>query len=117
MSMHRALRAADDRKPVSLYYGNRREELITFRQELDEINRGGGGAAHTVTHVLEDPSDEWQGHRAYIGWQLIREELASADTATGFYICGPPPMMDFLIPQLYRAGVAPSRVHFGRFAL
>lgn len=116
MAMLRALRADRESRRVRLYYGNRREEDIVFRRELEEMEREGLPRLRT-THVLSRAGADWSGARGHIEWETIRPEVERADDRTGYYICGPPAMLDSLLPPLYRAGIPPKRVHFERFAL
>ena len=64
--------------------------------------------------------EEWEGERGVINEELIlrfifqfKHDIAS----TGFYICGPVPMIRIVISALRSAGVKRARIHFEKFVL
>jgi ferredoxin-NADP reductase len=84
---------------------------VVFRGELDEIaaTRGArieylvGGHRDSETRHLLSP-----GH--------LRELVPDIDERD-VYVCGPPGMVDRIVPDLQRAGVPRRHLHVERFAL
>lgn len=86
---------------VSLVYGNRAEEDILARDELDSISRLMEGNLK-VWHVLssEDATSDWGMGQGHVGIDCLRKHLPQPPSApldgkledTLALVCGPPPM-------------------------
>jgi propane monooxygenase reductase component len=105
-----------EQRPVRLFYGARTpadlfhlDELAALATRLDDFK-----FIPALSHV--DPGDDWQGERGFIHEVVVRqlrqENLAGAIDA---YACGPPPMIDAVLPVLRMAGVEPEHIHFDKF--
>jgi predicted ferric reductase len=116
MSMLRHMRAYGVSRRVMLFYGARTEADLVFALELNEIAAEDGAPALSVTSVLSRADKDWTGLHGHVDIDLIRRTVGSPDGRTGFYLCGPPAMQAALIPQLYRWGVSPKRLHTERFS-
>jgi predicted ferric reductase len=116
MSMLRYMRDTGTNKRVLLLYANRREEDIVFRSELQAM-----ADAHQpqlqIVHILSQAAEGWTGEKGHVNLDLIRKYCESSMKGKVFYICGPPPMMDQIIPALIRAGLQSSQVRSERFDL
>lgn len=112
MSMLRHLRDSQDARPVVLLYGNQKEQDIIFREELEAMPPN-----VTVTHVLSSPPEGWQGPSGYVTGDVIRQHAGEVLDRADVYICGPPPMMDALVPVLGDLGIPDDRIRFERFSL
>jgi glycine betaine catabolism B len=74
---------------IVLLYGNKNEEGIAFKKDLEDISIGN---KMRVVHVLSDPVPTWAGYRGYITKDIIKKEVPDyADRI--FYVCGPPGMV------------------------
>jgi len=116
MSMLRWCVAAQPERTVHLYYGVRSSADHAFKQVLEEM-----ASAHPVfkLHVVYSspgPGDV-QGHDYQHGGRidvdLLRRSLPHGRHQ--FYICGPPPMMQSLVPALRAWGVEEDDIHFEAF--
>lgn len=112
MSMLRCLRDAADPRPAVLLYGNKTEQDIIFRRELDDM-----GERLQVVHVLGQAPSHWAGPRGYVTEGLIRQHAGHVLERAHVYLCGPPPMMDKVIRALRALGVPDERIHYERFAI
>jgi len=112
MSMLRCLRETGDGRPVKLLYGNKAEEDIVFRQEIEELP-----ANFATVHVLSHANEAWQGERGYITTELIEKYAAEMLGDADVYLCGPPVMMDKVIKSLRTLKVSDKRIHFERFTI
>lgn len=112
LSMIRYMRDTGVKREAVLFYCNRTQRDIAHREELDNA----AGDSIRVIHVLSRPEDVWQGERGRISGEIIKRHLAGLEN-TGFYICGPPPMMDSAREELLSLGVDPSEIHMERFSL
>lgn len=109
----RQLRHDDDRRPTVLVYGNRVEEQIVYREELEGLTRDHGTR---VVHALSEPPQDWAGHRGMVDAGLIREIFASPDkTQWLFVLCGPPAMMEAAEDTLIDLGVPARQILSERF--
>lgn len=112
LSQLRALRARGESRRVRLIWGNKTQEDIAFRDELQAAERE--LPDFSLVHVLSH--EEWDGETGFVDAELIRKYVDDVETAE-FFVCGPPVMMKMVIPLLGELGAPASRVHFERFAL
>ena len=62
------------------------------------------------------PGDAWDGQTGFIHEVVARTLQAEAlPGEMDAYSCGPPPMIDAVLPILQRAGVEPERIYFDKF--
>jgi predicted ferric reductase len=115
MSMIRHLRATGDDREVLLLYGNRREADIAFREELAAIAAQGPPRLRVV-HVLSRPGPDWTGEVGRLERALLQRRLGDT-TGKGYYVCGPPGMLQDTVRALRSLGVPSARLHHERFVL
>lgn len=86
------MRDPDDPTTCVVLEGNRREEEILCRAELDDLVRDGGGRGRVV-HSLTRPPDGWTGLVGRVGGELVREDYGGregkTDGRTLVLVCGP----------------------------
>jgi ferredoxin-NADP reductase len=75
---------------VTLLYGNRTEEEIVFRQDLEQMRRQNKNLKLIFT--LNEPDKDWKGYRGNINAEMIKNEIPEY-ASTVFYVCGPPAMV------------------------
>ncbi len=112
ISMIRCLRETDDKRPVILLYGNKSEEDILFRKELEQLPDN-----FNTCHILSHPSESWQGEKGYITKNIIEKYAKDIVGDSHIYLCGPPVMMDKVIKSLRNLKVCDSRIHYERFTI
>lgn len=112
LSQLSALRSRGEQRKVRLIWGNKTREDIAFADELAAAEQHLDD--FTVVHVLS--SEEWDGETGFIDESIVRKYVDDLDRAR-FFVCGPPVMMEKLIPALKGMGVPNSRIHYERFAL
>lgn len=79
---------------VTLIYGNRYEDQVIFKDQLDDLTEKYSGR-FLVHHIISQPSDNWQGLKGRLNAEILKsltKELI-ADDKTEFYLCGPQGMM------------------------
>ncbi len=116
MSMLRHIRDTRAERTVTLLYANTSEKNIVFRDELAEMERA-GVAQLKIVHVLDKPSDEWQGERGLLDEDKIKRLVGPELARCAFYVCAPPGLMQPTIQTLRRAHVPAAHIHFERFSL
>ena len=116
MSMLRWCVAAQPQRPVHLYYGVRNGREHAFKPLLEEI-----AASHPPLHlnmVYSRPDDsdakgrDYQ-HVGHVDIELLRRTLPHGRHQ--FYVCGPPGMMQTLVPALAAWGVPEADIHYEAF--
>ncbi len=94
--------------PFYLFYANRHEDEIAYRDELDQIDN-----LKTV-HVISDQPD-FKGEKGLVTTQLIKKYVNDDLSAHTFFICGPPVMTKKLEEQLQQEDVSPGHIHHELF--
>jgi predicted ferric reductase len=98
----------DDRHPVLLLYGSRRWEDVTFREELEDLERDLPNLQ--VVHVLSRPEPDWEGERGRVGEEILRR-YAPPDLAWwSALICGPSAMVAETAAALRRLGMPQTAI-------
>ena len=90
-----------------LVYGSRSEDDIIFETPLQKLEAELPGLR--VTHVVSEPSPAYDGLRGFITAELLRDLLGEVEGKM-FYVCGPPAMYDFCVPELEKLGVPRRRI-------
>jgi ferredoxin-NADP reductase len=116
MSMLRCCLAGQPGRTVHLYYGLRNSQEQAFKQTLEQL-----ASAHPQMHLQvvysrpaadDVPGRDYQ-HAGHVNLALLRQQLPHGPHQ--FYVCGPAPMMETLVPELLTWGVPPQDVHFEAF--
>jgi uncharacterized protein len=103
-------------RTVHLYYGVRSSQDHAFKGQLEAL-----AASHPQFHlnvVYSQPrADDVQGrdyqHTGYVDLDLLRRTLPHGRHQ--FYVCGPAPMMESLVPAIAGWGVPTKDIHFEAF--
>jgi ferredoxin-NADP reductase len=116
MSMLRWCIANQPQRPVHLCYGLRNSDEHAFKTQLEDI-----AAAHPALqlHVVysrpaaaDVPGRDYQ-HAGHVDVELLRKTLPHGRHQ--FYVCGPPAMMQALVPALAEWGVPVADIHYEAF--
>jgi len=105
---------------VHLFYGNRNENSIIFKDQLLRLQEKHGSRLR-ITHLLSQPSDSWTGIssriRSELMMQLCHNDGLLQDNSTNYYICGPEGMMHEVHHMLQSNGIDIDRIHKESFYL
>ncbi len=115
LSMLRALADRGDRRPIVLFYGNRRWDRIVARDELDAL--AAGALDLRVVHVLSEPPEDWTGERGFVTLDIMQRHLPDDARALDYFVCGPTPMIRLAERNLRALGVPHARMHSEIFDL
>jgi ferredoxin-NADP reductase len=101
---------------LHLYYGVRNSADHAYKETLELLAQS--HPAFKLNVVYCDPSrTDVKGrdyhHSGYIDLALLRDNLPHGQHQ--FYVCGPPPMMQSLVPALREWGVQEADIHFEAF--
>lgn len=117
MSMAKSILKIEPNSRVSLLYGNRNEESIIFKAEIEALEEKYQNRFR-CTHILSRGSDTWVGDKGHINEGSSLRWMKDVDTNFAkdeFYMCGPIGMMDSVIKSLAIFDVDKARVHKENF--
>ena len=132
MSILRSVLETEPKSEVILLYGNRDEDNIIFKEQLDELERRYAGQL-TVEHTLSRPkkyatkglkglfkrsTTRWEGATGRIDRKalvaFLRRYPAEGQDCR-YYICGPGEMIDNVEAALLGHGIDDKLIHVERF--
>ncbi len=103
---------------VYLVYGNRNEESVIFKKQIDELKSKFGKRFHVI-HILSQPSEGWEGLTGRLTLERLREILLDlpelSPQQADYYLCGPTGFMHTVEEALNEMRVAKTRVHMESF--
>lgn len=80
---------------IDLFFFNKTESDIWLREKFDVLRSKDG--RFSVTHVLSKAENTWTGQTGRISKELVEQ---IAQTATFFFVCGPPIFSDIAADYL-----------------
>ena len=92
---------------ITLLYGNRTEEDIAFRRELEEMQRQNKNLK--IVFTLNQATSEWKGPTGLITAEMIKKEIPDYKE-TVFYTCGPPAMVQIMGKLVEQMGLPKARL-------
>jgi ring-1,2-phenylacetyl-CoA epoxidase subunit PaaE len=132
MSILKTILEQEPQSTVFLMYGNRSEETIIFKEQLDALQARHQGQLF-VEHILSQPKTQkagglsglfkkaassWSGKIGRIDKKTIHEFLTNHEMrskAAVYFICGPEGMMQTVAEVLEAKGVDKKQVHAEHF--
>jgi len=120
LSIIKTVMVAEPQSTLVLFYGNRDEASIIFKNELEKIAAQNPGRLKTV-HVLEH-SAEAEGSllRGIMTTEKVKaliENFVGLNLDNEFFICGPTPMMRNVENTLHELQIAKQRIHLEYFTV
>ena len=109
------LRFVDEGEPQvrsTLLYSAKTTDELLFRDRLNEM-AGRNSRIRCLFTVTQPAPGEWTGLVGRIDGQMLRD--AKIDRKALCYVCGPPDMVDSMIPLLEEVGVAGSQIKYERW--
>lgn len=114
-SMLKYLLDTRQRRPITLFYANRRVEDIVYRDVLDQAYYDLGiKTIYTISDTSSLPPS-WRGRVGNISPQSIAAEVPDYQSCL-FYLSGPPSMVDAFRAMLAQMHVKPSQIKTDLFA-
>jgi ring-1,2-phenylacetyl-CoA epoxidase subunit PaaE len=129
MSILKSVLEEEPKSRVFLLYGNRSEESIIFREQLQQLEKRFSGQFF-VEHILSQPKQEkaggltglfkkptiaWKGRVGRIDGKTAMAFIESNDPGDGrpseFFLCGPSGMMESVEQLLKKSGVDDKHIH------
>jgi len=105
-----------DPREVWLFYGVRNGAEHIMKEHLEGLSKAHPNVHLQVCYSQPRPDDrlgtDYQ-HQGFVNLELLRRTLRFGRHE--FYVCGPPAMMESLVPALQAQGVAPADIHYESF--
>lgn len=92
---------------VTLLYGNRTENDIAFRKELEALQQK--NKYLKIVLILNEANNGWKGATGVITAEMIRQEIPDYKE-TMFYTCGPPKMVEIMEKLVAQIGLPDSQL-------
>ena len=109
--LEQLLEQEHSRTPITLIYGNRREQDILFRERLDAL--GGRHKNLSIRYLLSKPPKSWRGRVGRIDAAALRD--AAPGSAARYYLCGPDGFNRSLRGALVACGVPEQAIASEQF--
>ena len=103
-------------RPVRFFYGARTTKDLFMLDEFAALAAKLPDFRFIPALSHAEPDEAWAGETGFIHAVVarrLREEALSGEIDA--YSCGPPPMIDAVLPVLQTAGVEPERIYFDKF--
>ncbi len=114
MSILRQARSEGDERPMCLVYGNRVQEQIMYREELEQLR---SQLDLQVIHVLGEPPAGWAGAVGQLDAATLGACLPTPGRARWLYVvCGPAPMIRSVEATLLGMGIPRGRIVSEKFS-
>jgi ferredoxin-NADP reductase len=109
MSMIRYMHDIGDTRNVVLFYSNRKEGQIVFKEELSSMEEGGHPGLKVI-HIISSPGEGWTGETGYVNQDKIRKYCGDDLRGKAFYLCGPAGMINAVESVLKDMGVPQRQI-------
>lgn len=108
--------ASGETRPVRFFYGARTQADLFNLDEFAQIASQLPDFKFIPALSMADDDAGWTGERGFVHDVLARHLAAEAlGGDIDAYSCGPPPMIDAVLPVLQMAGVEPERIYLDKF--
>jgi propane monooxygenase reductase component len=105
-----------EQRPVRFFYGARTRADLFMLNCIEEL--GSRLDDFVFTPVLSGPNidADWKGETGFVH-EVVRRHLQKEPVKgeADAYACGPPPMIDAVLPVFQIVGVEPENIHFDKF--
>jgi len=108
--------ASGEQRPVRFFYGARTRKDLFLLDEFAQVALQLRDFEFIPVLSMATAEDEWQGETGFVHEAVDR--ILRAQKLPGeidAYTCGPPPMVDALLPVLQRLGIAPDHTYVDKF--
>jgi predicted ferric reductase len=108
LSILRTMCDRKDPRPVCFFYANRDWESVTYRDILDDLE---SRMNLDLIHILENPSEGWQGERGRISAEIFDRHLPDNRDEVQYFVCGPIPMIRAVEQALNQLNIPKEKIH------
>jgi propane monooxygenase reductase subunit len=105
-----------ENRPVRFFYGARTRADLFYLEEFAALTARLPDFRFIPALSHAEPDDRWTAENGFIHDVVARTlRVEGLDGEIDAYSCGPPPMIDAVLPVLQMAGVEPERIYFDKF--
>jgi propane monooxygenase reductase subunit len=105
-----------EQRPVRFFYGARTAQDLFYLDRFAALTEKITDFRFIPALSNADANEPWTGASGFIHDVVARNLRAEAlEGEMDAYSCGPPPMIDAVLPVLQMAGVEPERIYFDKF--
>ena len=105
-----------EQRPIRFFYGARTAKDLFFLDEFAAVAAKLADFEFIPVLSQATPDDAWRGETGFVHQavdRILREQALPGEIDA--YTCGPPPMIDAVLPVLQRLGVALDHTHVDKF--
>jgi ring-1,2-phenylacetyl-CoA epoxidase subunit PaaE len=117
MSLLKTALNANDNNKFTLFYGNRSQQEVIFKDELTALQNKFGNRLE-VHHILsrESTADPlFQGRISAEKCSELMAHFSDTQTADHYFLCGPFDMINAIRSSMKQKGISDEKVHFELF--
>lgn len=107
IGMVESLRAAEDKRPIYVFYGDYSERTVLY---ADDFAKAGEVLDLHMINVLENPMDDDYPYKGYITAEIMRKVLPENYKEFLYFVCGPAPMLRAIERNFKQLGIPMSQV-------
>jgi propane monooxygenase reductase component len=105
-----------EERPIRFFYGARTRRDLFYLEEFAALTAKLPDFRFIPALSHAEPEDAWTAETGFIHDIVARTlRVEALDGEIDAYSCGPPPMIDAVLPILQMAGLEPERIHFDKF--
>jgi propane monooxygenase reductase subunit len=105
-----------EERPIRFFYGARTRRDLFYLEAFAALAAKLPDFRFIPALSHAEPEDTWTGETGFIHEVVARTLRAEGlDGEIDAYSCGPPPMIDAVLPILQMAGLEPERIYFDKF--
>ncbi|MFN2436810.1 MAG: NADH:ubiquinone reductase (Na(+)-transporting) subunit F [Desulfotignum sp.] len=112
------LEGIDSKRKITFWYGARSVKEMFYHEEFLDLEKRFDNFTYHVALSAPEKEDNWNGLTGFVHIHLIDSYLKEHEDPTEieYYLCGPPPMIDAVIEDLYEMGVEDDMIFFDKFS-
>jgi propane monooxygenase reductase component len=105
-----------EQRPIRFFYGARTMRDLFYLDAFQALEQSLPDFRFIPALSQHDGIETWHGETGFVHEVLGRHLRANPFKGEpDAYTCGPPPMIDAVIPVLHMAGLEPEHIHFDKF--
>jgi propane monooxygenase reductase component len=105
-----------EQRPIRFFYGARTRRDLFYLEEFAALTAKLPDFRFIPALSHAEPEDAWTAETGFIHDVVARTlRVEGLDGEMDAYSCGPPPMIDAVLPILQMSGLEPERIYFDKF--
>lgn len=110
LSILRYVNEINPNQSITLLYGSRTEDTITYKEELNSLAKSMPNfkIVHILSHLKD--KDAWSGYRGFITKEIFQKELTDLKDKT-YFLCGPPIFVQLMNKILSELNIDEKMIH------